>query len=243
MIFKNQSKFNFQNKLLNKFFSYTAYDIKQRKSSLFNASLFNTNNSDLIENKNPNRQKLWDDLYSFEKALPTIKTTHNDLKGKQLQDKLKKDYYEELILKENNQKKNKYIPRMGDKVELEYYLSLSSGKINRFKGVIVAIHKKNSPEFAFTFYTKADGYFVTLRFNYFTDIIKSIVLVTESSMNENDDYMIGYKKLGYAGQKGGMILKGGKYMRLNKTDILNLKESLKTEEDQNKVNSSTIYDL
>lgn len=243
MIFNNLTKFEVQKKFLYKFFSYTAYDIKQRKSSLFNASLFNTNNSNLTENKNPNRQKLWDDLYSFEKALPTIKTTKTDLKGKALQDKLKQDYYEELILKEQDLKKNKYIPRMGDKIELEYYLSLSSGKINRFKGVVVAIHKKNSPEFAFTFYTKADGYFVTLRFNYFSDIIKSIVLVTKSSMSENDDYMIGYKNVGYAGQKGGMILKGGKYMRLNKTDILNLKESLKTEEDQSKVNSSTVFDI
>jgi ribosomal protein L19 len=243
MIFNNLNKLKFQKNTIHKYFSYTAYDIKQKKSSLFKGSLFDLNNSDLTENKNPNRQKLWDDLYSFEKALPIIKTTNTDLKGKALQAKLKLDYYEELILKENNLKKNKYIPRMGDKVELEYYLSLSSGKINRFTGVIVAIHNKNSPEFAFTFYTKADGYFVTIRFNYFSDIIKSIVLVTKSTMNENDDYMIGYKKLGYAGQRGGLILKGGKYMRLNKTDVLNLKESLKTEEDQNKINSSTIYDL
>jgi len=228
---------------IKKQFSYSVLASKQRKPSLFSGGQFDINSSHLTPKLNPNRQKLFDDLCTFEQQLPVIRTSSTNLKGKELQKYIQANYYSELMRKESEDKKNKIIPKMGDKVEIEYYLSISSGKLNRFKGVIVAIHHKGTPEFAFTFYTNVEGHYVTLRFNYFSNIIKSIVLITESEMKPNENYLIGYKKLGYVGQKGGLILKGGKNMKVNKRDILNLKSSLKTEEDQNKTSSSTIYDI
>lgn len=226
-----------------KYFSYTSYAAKQRKPSLFSGTQFDVNSSHLSPSLNPNRQKLFDDLYTFEQSLPMIKTSSTNLKGKELQKNIQLNYYSELIRKESEEKKNKIVPSMGDKVEIEYYLSISSGKLNRFKGVIVAVHHKGTPEFAFTFYTYVEGHYVTLRFNYFSSIIKSIVLIAKSEFKPNENFLVGYKKLGFVGQKGGLIMKGGKHMKVNKRDIFNLKESLKTEEDQNKASNSTLYDI
>lgn len=223
---------------------YSSFKVKTITPSLFSGTNFDINNmSHLQPSKNEKRQKFFDDLYSFERNLPIIKTSNTALKGKELLKSINSKYYHDLIEKDKADKKIKYSPKVGDKIEIEYFLSISSNKLNRFKGVIVALHNINTPEFAFSFYTKVDGYYLTLRFNFFSDIIKSIKLVSKSNFNYKSNHLVGYKKLGYIGQKGGLVLKGGKHMKYTKEDVLNLKETLKDLENESANTKSTLFDI
>ena len=79
-------------------------------------------------------------------------TNSTELKGKELIKQLESEYYQELssnVSKIKNFEFEKEIPKFGDYVELQYYLSLSSKKINNLKGYIVSVYDYGTFNFRF----------------------------------------------------------------------------------------------
>lgn len=224
-----------ENMVFNKF-------AKVHKTNVFDDNTFSLDQNQFFHKKKRNSQPLFHDLYSFEQSLPQIKNYKSDLKGKELLKKINDEYYAE-ILEEHKTNDKKYMPRFGDKVELEYYYSLSSKKFNRFNGIIIGVDKVNTHNFNFSFYFQLEGYYFILQFSYYSPIIKSLTLLSESRMPENQTKLINFKKQIHLGHKGGLVLHGGKKVNYTKKDILNLKEELKTKKDQEISTDSTIFDL
>lgn len=202
-------------------------------------------NSDKIKK----RQELFNDLVSFERNLPNFQTSNTKLKGKELLAYIEKQYYEELV--ENERKEGlhlkKYMPKVGDKIEVEYYLSVSSGKFNRFTGICTNLYKENTSKFCFNFYTCVDGYYADLKFGFYSKIIKSISLLKPSEILKDKDNkvknIVNYKNLIHMGHKAGLILKGGKHVNIKKIDVLNLKQRLRSPTEEKNQSNSTIYDV
>ena len=215
--------------------------IDTSKNNLFNTLNINTE-------KIKKRQPFFNDLISYERTLPFFKTSKTHLHGKELLAQIEKEYSEEIIgneIKEGLTLK-KYKPKVGDKIEVEYYLSLSSGKFNRFTGICSNIARENTSKFNFNFYTNVDGYYVDLKFSYYSKIIKSISLLQSSEMKKKQkvtNHLVNYKNLVHMGHKAGLILKGGKHVNIQKKDVLNLKQRLRSPaEDQNYNANTTIFD-
>lgn len=213
------------------------------KPGLFSGDKFNVEKPaiSIMQHRKKPRQRLFNDLKSFEANLPQIQTC-SPLSSKELMKNIESSLYKDLNKFENIKKK--YKPNLGDTIEVEYYLSISSGKTNRFQGVCVGVEYENTPNFSFYFYTKVDGHFITIKFSYFSSIMKNVSFISKTTkkIEKNQKHMIGYKKLRYYGQRSKLVIQGGKYTRINKKDLFNLKDSMITSDHQTN-EKSTVYDI
>lgn len=223
--------------------SSSSFNNKQSKPGLFSGDKFNVEKPiiGMMQHRKKPRQALFSDLKTFEANLPQIQTC-SPLSSKELMQNIENSMFRKLNKSENIL--TKYKPNLGDTIEVEYFLSVSSGKTNRFQGVCVGVEYENTANFSFYFYTKVDGNFITIKFSYYSAIMKDISFIKKTSkkVEKNQKHMIGYKKLRYYGQRSKLLIQGGKYTRINKNDLFNLKDTMITSEQQTG-EKTTIYDI
>lgn len=71
--------------------------------------------------------------------------------------------------------------RTGDVIDLTYFLSLSEGKFNTFRGLIIGTEKRNNLREALFFHTMIDGYHVTMKKPLMSPMIAKVDIVKYGS--------------------------------------------------------------
>lgn len=215
---------------------------KTKKQSIYGNTFFKPDNSLYDEiNQKKKRQPLFDELSTFEKSLPKIKTSNTNLKGKEMIKKLETDYYKSIIEKE---KENigkislvKDYPKVGDIIEIEYYLSISSGKINKIRGMCVGLFNEGTFKFKFrTFFNKEGSYGIVDHY-YHNPLVKSVKVVVVSNNSNKEKKLTGMRKLRYFGHVNKLLMKGGKF-KINKSSSKKIKEYIRTDIDNDLMKES-----
>ncbi len=182
--------------------------------------------------KNKKRQPALDDLYTFEKNLPVVKNATQS-KGKELLETLKQDYYN-LIVKNEKENTNlafqKIIPKVGDIIEVEYYLSISSQKINKVKGMCIGLWHKDTHMFRFGIMFNLEGFYGKLNLLYHNPIVKSIKTIVETTNPNPPEQIIGLKNLRYFGHKNKILLQSGGFSKVSKKSSIKIKEFIRNEQ-------------
>ena len=173
-----------------------------------------------------------DELYTFEKNLPKIKTSATELRGKDLIKKIEAEYYNELKIK-NAQKDSlsntKDKPSLGDMIEVDYYYSLTSGTLNRISGVVVGVDNLDNYKFKFTILFHEEGVYGKMGFHYYSDIVKAIKITSKNESRELSNKIIGYKQLQNFGHISKLLIKNLRYKKITKKDTQKVKEYLRNE--------------
>ena len=71
--------------------------------------------------------------------------------------------------------------RTGDVIELTYFLSLSEGKFNTFKGLVYGVEKPNNLRESFYFHTVAENEQVSLKMKALSPMIAKVDIVKMGS--------------------------------------------------------------
>lgn len=213
-----------------------------KKTSPFMMSKFSPSESLFQIPRNKKRQPALDDIYTFEKNLP-IMNTATPLKGKELISKLQQDYYNTLVKAEkenNNLAYQKIIPKVGDIIEVEYYLSISSQKLNKVKGMCIGLWHRNTHLFRFGIMFNLDGFYGKLNLLFHNPIIKSIKIVVETTNSNPPEQIIGLKNLRYFGHKNKILLQSGGFSKVSKKSGIKIKEFIRNEQEVDYANELNI---
>lgn len=205
-----------------------------KQTSVFNGFKFNPSTVGLVKNKLYRGSKdggISRNLFEVEKNLPIIKTSSTELKGKELIKQLESEYYQELssnVSKIKNFEFEREIPKFGDYVELQYYLSLSSKKINNLKGYIVSVYDYGTFNFRFELFFEEEGQYGKISIPFYSPILKKLKVINRQQDIQGDQ-LIGLKNLRYFGHLNKMLMKTGKINKVNKKDKKKVREYLRNE--------------
>jgi ribosomal protein L19 len=120
--------------------------------------------------------------------------------------------------------KNKDRVQMGDKIELEYYMSLTNKKTNKYTGMVIGTRRLNSLTYSFRMLFTLDGYGMAWDLLYHSPMIASIKVIEKSSIKTRRKKIYHYRNIVKMGTKVLELLKGGKSMNLSKRTRLRAKE-------------------
>ena len=241
--------YNYQYKIKHKYPSspYNPYSIKQ---SIYEQTQFNKT-SPLHIRKRPvfsgrNRQAFWEEIEGYKKSIPHMvnpKQDNIDLKTidqeifHELKTRVKVNVTDDII-NNNAIKETRYMPDAGDKIEIEYFLSLSIGKLNTFKGLVIKRGKMNTIHQYFTIVLVYEGELGFLKMKYFSPLLKSVKLIVKCNL-ESKEEIFDYKNVRNFGHKNNMILRGGKSVKFNKASRQELKDII----DNSDVSERVLLDL
>ncbi len=128
----------------------------------------------------------------------------------------------EEIEKIKSNKLRKDSVQLGDKVEVEYYESITSKKLFKYKGVVLEVKRKNSLTHCFKVLLslKAENLIVEYMFN--SPMLYSVkVLGRNGEARKNK--IFNARDLAKYGNKIERLLEGGKKVSMNKRDLKQLK--------------------
>ena len=202
-----------------------------KPNSIFN-SQFDPKYSGFLTNKKSNRLSIMNSLYTFEENLPQINTSNTQLKRQELINKIENEYYQSLKENINTNEQLSYqkeIPKMGDYIDLEYYISVSSGKINKLRGYVISTKNNDSYKFSFTIFFYEGGSYGELSLCLHSPIVKTVKIIKREAY-DLPDTMINKKKLRYFGHMNKLFLKSGKLNKITKKERLKVKEYMRNEE-------------
>ncbi len=139
-------------------------------------------------------------------------------KGDFLIKKLEDEELEKIKL--NKLKKEQVL--LGDKVEIEYYESITSKKLFKYKGVVLEVKRKNSLTHCFKVLLKLKSENMIVEYMFNSPLLHSVKIlgrVGDSKKNKifNVRDMVKY------GNKIDRLLEGGKKVTMNKRDLKQLK--------------------
>ena len=128
----------------------------------------------------------------------------------------------------------KELIRLGDKIEVEYYHSMTSKKLHKYRGVVVSLKRPNSLTYSFKFLTMVAGSYVMLEYPFHSPMLHSVKVLTPSTLKKDNrrKHIYSIRKIKDFGNRLNEIMKGGKKMNVNKTakkeirKIENQKESI-----------------
>lgn len=138
----------------------------------------------------------------------------NPLNGKALIYQLEKEEKEKIALSLANKKKE--IVRLGDKIELEYFVSLTNKKTNKYKGIVIGTRRANSLTHSFRFLFTLDGYGMSWDLLFHSPMIASIRVTDKSTIRSKKTKIYHFKHINNFGTKILEVLKGGKSMNMTK---------------------------
>jgi ribosomal protein L19 len=151
--------------------------LQGKKKSVFDQAHFNPYH---IYKKNQVRKpqdKFEDETYNWEVLPSPVREKNQELLELVEKEELAK-------IKKAGLKKDPI--RLGDKIEVEYYHSITSGKSYKYRGVVVSLKRPNSLTYAFKFLTMVAGNYVMLEYPYYSPMLLSVKVVTESTMKKSD---------------------------------------------------------
>jgi len=111
--------------------------------------------------------------------------------------------------------------KLGDKVEIEYYESITSNKLLKYKGVVLEIKRKNSLTHAFKVLMnfKTENFIVEYMFN--SPMLHSVKILARTH-ESNKSKIFNSRELVKYGNKVERLLEGGKRFTMNKRDLKKL---------------------
>jgi ribosomal protein L19 len=193
--------------------------LKNKRTSVFEQTDFNPYHIYPLHNKKKQTQgKFLDENYK----IPTIPTPVKE-EGKHLLHILHKEEMNKMISR--GLKKEKVFT--GDKVEVEYYHSITSNKLYKYRGVVLGTKNSNSLYYNFKFLTMVSGSYVLLDYPFYSPMLASVKVLNRANLKKSKMHNI--KKLNKFGLRLDEVLKGGKNIHVTKkaTKALNKIESQK----------------
>lgn len=200
-------------------FCQIATALKNKRTSVFQQTDFNPYHIYPIHNKKKQTQeKFLDDNYK----IPTMPVPVKE-EGKNLLKILQKEEMNKMIA--TGLKKEKVFT--GDKVEVEYYHSISSNRLYKYRGVVLGTKNSNSLYYGFKFLTMVSGSYVLLDYPFYSPMLASVKVLNRANLKKSKMHNI--KKLHKFGLRLDEVLKGGKNIHVTKkaTKALNKIESQK----------------
>lgn len=189
--------------------------LKPKKKSIFEQTQMNPYH--LPPRKKTNRvkqDKFSDENYTWERLPSPVKESSKALISVLEKEELAK-------IKAAGLKKDPI--NLGDKIEVEYYHSITSKKLYKYKGVVISIKRPNSLSFSFKFLTQVAGSFVMIEYPYYSPMLNSIKVIFRSDVNRrNKIYNI--RKIKDFGDRLDEIMKGGKKVNINKKTTKTLRK-------------------
>lgn len=112
--------------------------------------------------------------------------------------------------------------QLGDKVEIEYYESITSKKLFKYKGVVLEVKRKNSLTHCFKVLInlKAENVIVEYMFN--SPMLHSVKVLGRNGEAKKNKIFNSRDLIKY-GNKVDRLLEGGKKVSMNKRDLKQLK--------------------
>ena len=156
------------------------------------------------------------DFHSETLNWPPVMPPANRLNGKALIFQLEKEEKDKIVASPANKKKESV--RLGDKIELEYYVSLTNKKTNKYKGVVIGTRRPNSLTYSFRFLFTLDGYGMSWDLLFHSPMIASIKITDKSSIRSKKTKIVHFRHINNFGTKILDVLKGGKSMNLSKRE-------------------------
>jgi hypothetical protein len=128
----------------------------------------------------------------------------------------------EEIEKIKSHKLRKDEVQLGDKVEVEYYESITSKKLFKYKGVVLEVKRKNSLTHCFKVLInlKAENLIVEYMFN--SPMLHSVKVLGRNGEAKKNKIFNARDLVKY-GNKIDRLLEGGKKVSMNKRDLKQLK--------------------
>jgi ribosomal protein L19 len=112
--------------------------------------------------------------------------------------------------------------RLGDTIEVEYYKSITSQKLNKYRGVVLGAFKERSMNYTFKFLTIINGQYVILLYPFYSPMINSIKVINKGNRNPSMKKIYHYKKINSMGVRLQEMMKGGKSVNVNKAKKMKL---------------------
>lgn len=209
-------------------FSHTFYKFKfnnflniekTKKKSVFDQMDFNPYHLYKKNQRKRNTQeKFEDENYKWEIIPSPVKE-----KGKTLMHILNQEERSKMIKIDGGRKE---AIRLGDKIEVEYYHSMTSKKLHTYRGVVVSSKRPYSLTYSFKFLTMVAGSHVMLEYPYHSPMLHSVKVVTPSTLKKDNRrrHIYSIRKIKDFGNKLNEVMKGGKKMNLNKSAKKELKK-------------------
>ena len=191
--------------------------LKNKRTSVFQQKDFNPYHIYPFYNKKKQTQeKFHDDNY----IIPVLPQPVKE-EGKNLISILQKEEMNKMISK--GLKKEKVFT--GDRIEVEYYHSITSNKLYKYRGVVLGTKSVNSLYYSFTFLTLVSGSYVHLDYPFHSPMLHSVKVVSRGNLKKSKMHNI--KKLDKFGLRLDEVMKGGKKIHVTKkaTRALNKIES------------------
>lgn len=138
--------------------------------------------------------------------------------GLRLLRKIEKEEIEKIKL--NKLRKDEV--QLGDKVEVEYYDSITSKKLFKYKGVVLEVKRRNSLTHCFKVLInlKAENLIVEYMFN--SPMLHSVKILGRNGVAKKNKIFNARDLVKY-GNKIDRLLEGGKKVSINKRDLKQLK--------------------
>jgi ribosomal protein L19 len=109
----------------------------------------------------------------------------------------------------------------GDRIEVEYYQSITSGKLNKYKGVVIGTQNKNSLTYSFKFLTQVAGHYLILNYPFYSPVLASVKVIEKTNFIKSKIHHL--KKINEFGLRLSEVIKGGKKVNINKKASQNLR--------------------
>ena len=193
--------------------------LKNKRTSVFHQTDFNPYHIYPLHNKKKQTQeKFLDENYK----IPTIPTPVKE-EGKHLISILQKEEMNKIVSR--GLKKEKVFT--GDRVEVEYYHSITSNKLYKYRGVVLGTKNVNSLYYSFKFLSMINGSYVLLDYPFHSPMLASVKILNKGNLKKSKMHNI--KKLNKFGLRLDEVIKGGKSIHITKkaTRTLNKMESQK----------------
>jgi len=123
--------------------------------------------------------------------------------------------------------------RLGDKIEVEYYLSITSNQKLNYTGIVLGTKNRNSITSSFRFLTNIKGTMVELNYMYYSPMLASIKVLNRS-YTRNKSTMFNYRNIIHYGFKLLRLLKGGKNFNMTKKIKKDIYKKVKADEVKDK---------
>lgn len=129
----------------------------------------------------------------------------------------------------NQPKFSKEMVRLGDKVRIENYLSITSGVFNTIDGVVLGTKRTEKLSFSFVIIARIEGEMVCIEFPFFSPLLKSVRVTKKAdTFKEGQDKIFYLNKIRNIGKRVSLLLKGTRQsMNMNKRQKQKLDKEFK----------------
>lgn len=115
---------------------------------------------------------------------------------------------------------------VGDTIEVDYLMSITSQKINKYKGVVLEIKRPNSLSYSFKFLTIVGGTNILIEYPFYSPLLKNVKVLSKGSFLHKRK-IFNIRNITTMSYRLQDMLKGGKSIRSNKKErkrIIKLEE-------------------